>query len=368
MTIIAPCAVITRSDLQSKQGSVEERFAACFESNNKYRNTLPKIEQFYFDRPKTSGQGAIGQAEKVVLTLEHYVKQGQEQSQTKKAIRDAEFLTSRMADREMQIEEVLPLSDGYFYVDKTFVGGGAYVAVLRDLEGYKPCKIVCRGTAGRYSATNSVLSVLNDVQVTFGSMGVRTIWSELSEYLKNKNDKIVQLYGKSLGGAHAQRLALLIESTPHTRVEKLTTVCSVGVDDEIHQQFRQVLSERKKPFEIVIIRNGGATRDVIDPVPLLGGVHLGHNLERKCCKTRIYYIDTSKKISTTPVATILRFITSFKQHCKQVTLDTFSFRKIKASSNAEHLAVDGKIEQYRVRIASLLQCCIPKRVFPMFYK
>ncbi len=130
-------------------------------------------------------------------------------------LRDIEMLTSRLADREMQIGEIIHLNDGYFYVDHVLIGGGAYV----------------------------------------------------------------------------QELVLLIESINHIEIKKLITYCSVGVGEAINNLFiNETLQNRMKPFQIQVVRNGGGSKDQMDYIPTMGGVHLGEGSSPEQCKIEVCYI------------------------------------------------------------------------------
>lgn len=59
--------------------------------------------------------------ERVYLTMCHHLSVVQETNTKLAEIRDAEFMTSRLTDREMQEGNVIHLRDGYFYVAKTFI-------------------------------------------------------------------------------------------------------------------------------------------------------------------------------------------------------------------------------------------------------
>ena len=342
--------MITKQEIDSRSGSLPERYSALVENT-----PAGSIDPFFIDRCTTSGKGAKGIAEKITLTLHHHKQVERETDAEKKEIRDAEFLTSRLADREMQEGEVVHLSDGYFFVEKTFVAGGAYVSLLQDLEKKMPPKLICRGTALRRTATGGYLSGLNDVQKNIGSLGVDSIWRELSTYLRDAHIAKLSVFGKSLGGAHAQILSVKLEKECAITVDRLVTVCSVGVSDEIHALFKEHIAKRATPFTIDVIRNGGQERKEIDHIPLAGGAHLGHSADRTKCKVNLTYIHTQNSIQALPEVPswdLYHFIASFiSAHCRQTTLQNFFIKKIDDEAVDTHLMMGRRVEWYRQLIA-----------------
>ncbi len=258
---------------------------------------------------------------------------------------------------------MLHLHDGYFFVDKVFVQGGAYVSVLRDLEQKLPAKIVCRGTALRPTATDGFRSGLNDALVQIGTLGITSIWPSLSKYLKDNKITDVEILGKSLGGAHAQELAVLVEGVHKINVKKLTTYCSVGVGKEINNLFqKEIANTRNTPFNIHVIRNGGNAADEADAIPAVGGVHLGEGLPKEKCQIEIDYIHSGRgKVNTLATtgsffALPKNFIASFNTgHCRQSTLDEFSWNTIDDHiEKNEHLRIGEQLETIRKYAAHAL--------------
>jgi hypothetical protein len=319
----------------------------------------PNIDALSVDRAATSGKGLKGLTERVSILAKHYFTTIAETNEKAKVYRDVEMLTSRLADREIQKDTVLYLRDGYFYVDEVFVGGGAYVAVLRDFDHQNPPKIVCRGTAMRQTATGGWQSGINDLLLEIGTMGVKSIWPNLSNYLKDNHIQTVEVLGKSLGGAHAQELAVLIEGVLKIKVEKLTTYCSVGVGQKINDLFKsEIISKRRTPFQIQVIRNGGAgSDDEVDYIPAVGGEHLGAEAGDKC-KIEVTYISPDQKVELYPLESSLlhrirRFISSFGiPHCRQTTLKNFYWKQIENKADIEkHLKIGNQLEKIRKVIA-----------------
>lgn len=331
----------------------------------------PGIHAFFMDRVESSGKGLRGLTERVYLTYLHYnqVIDNQFLDKNQLRIRDVEFLTSRLGDREFQPDTIVFLSDGIFTVKANFIGKGAYVTFLVSPDKNIPPKIVCRGTATRRTATEGLNSAINDLLFEIGSLGVKTIWPALSRYLVDNQIKTVDILGKSLGGAHAQQLAILIEGIKKIRVNSLTTFGSVGVGEDICILFAtQVLANRKDdPFNLCVIRNGGNDGvHSVDYIPAIGGEHIGSwDPDRRCQKEVVYIVPSDvDSISHSANVTTLSaegglcglsydFIRSFMTaHPRQTTLGPFAAKKITDPHEVDtHLGFGRWLEPYRQRIA-----------------
>lgn len=315
------------------------------------------LDHFKIDKSKTSGKGLKGLAERVYIAVHHHFKVQEETDLKAAEIRDAEVLTSRLADREMQEGSILHLSDGYYHVEKVFVGGGAYVSLLRNLEGNKPPKLVCRGTALRPTATEGWKTGVNDILIEMGSWGTKSVWPLLSKYLRDNKIENIEVLGKSLGGAHAQELAVLIEGILNINIEKLVTFGSIGVGDEINELFKkEVLEKRKNPLIIEVIRNGGKTEDEVDYIPALGGAHLGEGADKDKCDVRIYYIQPGQdEVGLYPdeidwktlAKNIIRSLGT--AHCRQTTLEDFRWVMLTTEKDIEKHIRKGKSQVNFIR-------------------
>jgi|GEM_PF-3817895 len=323
-------------------------------------NEGPALEDLYVDRATTSGQGIQGQIEKAyILGLHHLAILNDNLDQLSGMLCDSEMLTSRLADREMQVGSVVHLSDGYFKVDRIFKGGGAYVSTLRNLNDLSQLKIVCRGTAMRKTATDGFLSGLNNLLIDIGSKSIKMIWPDLSDYLRNEQIDSIEVLGKSQGGAHAQMLAVLIEGTTGKHVKTLTTVSSVGVSNDVNKLWNS-LESRGSEMNIVHIRNGGPTEDGIDYVPTVGGAQLGKNTPRE--KIKVYYIHP-RSITTSAIYTathstfrcLKSFLMSFlKPHLLQMTLKPFAYTLVDSGSVSTQLLMGKRLESMRRVLAYML--------------
>jgi hypothetical protein len=269
--------------------------------------------------------------------MHHYLKVLKSNHAQTNFLCDVEFMTSRLADRELQEGNAIVLSDGCFYVDKVISEGGAYVSILKDLEETKPPKIIFRGTAMRSNATQGWKSGANDLLLEIGMMGTKGVWPKLSVYLTENCIKSVEVWGKSLGGAFAQEAAILIEAILGITVDQLVTYCSTGVGDEINRIFKkEVLDRRKTPFKICVIRNGGEdSKKELDYIPFIGGAHIGEGADESHCEIDLFYIHPKEseeiEVPKNPSIyhAIRQFIYSFRNaHCRQTTLKDFSWKKI----------------------------------------
>lgn len=312
-------------------------FASFEDFETAMMGEAPSLAEFHIDKARTSGKGLKGLTERVYLTMQHYFKVLKNNHAQMKFLCDVEFMTSRLADRELQEGNVLLLSDGCYSVDKVIAEGGAYVSILKDLEENNPPKIIFRGTAMRSNATQGWKSGANDVLLEIGMMGTRGIWPQLSSYLTENGIKSVEVWGKSLGGAFAQEAAILIEGILGIPVDRLVTYCSTGTGEEINKIFnKEILENRKTPFKMCVIRNGGDdTKNELDYIPYIGGVHIGEGADEEQCEIDLYYIHPKEseesELPQNPSVyhAMKQFIRSFSNaHCRQTTLDDFSWKKI----------------------------------------
>lgn len=327
------------------------------ELNSLFLNQIPSIGSI--DKAKTSGKGLQGLAERVYIQGLHHLYMKASKDEIGKFLCDGEMLTSRLADREMQEGSVLHLSDGYFVVDKTFIAGGAYVSALQDFNDPTRAKLVCRGTAMKYSATGGLLSGLNDLLVDVGLMGTKSVWPSIQAYLQEKKIKEVEIFGKSLGGAHAQQLAVLVEGIAKIPVTKLTTFGSVGATERVHQLFNEVREKQNHEIKISVVRNGGAEETEHDFIPTVGGMHLGVDTPKS--KVTVYYLNEDQEPSVTfsgtiGIVAVKQFITSFNiAHCRQVTLQQFNWTEIsEPEAVKKQLAMGTYLDPYRKVMASTL--------------
>jgi len=314
------------------------QFGTLEEFEQVFLDQAPKGSHFIQDKARTSGKGFEGLCERVYLQWHHYFTTQSEQDPHKAEIRHAEFLTSRMADREFQEKAYIHLADGeVFQVDKIIVSEGAYISILKNISDQTRLKIICRGTAMRRTATDGIKSGLNDLHYEIGNGGVQAAWPILSEYLAGQ-ELTIEIYGKSLGGAHAQRLAILLMKLPNCLLQKLTTVCSVGVGPEAELLFKNLIErdERYHHLNLTVIRNGGEALDQgADYIPCIGGEHLGSTVNPEYLNLRLYHIHPSAGQIFPPNQNLnffqkgLRFLSSFSSaHVRQTTFTDFSYQHL----------------------------------------
>ena len=174
-----------------------------------------------------------------------------------------------------------------------------------------------------------------------------------------------------------EELAVLIEGALNIRVEKLTTCCSVGVGQSIHELFaREVLSKRNlaTPFKLVVLRNGGSSESEVDYIPSAGGSHLGATLSANApCNIELTYLGDSPNVAVDPLhlpmmQRVKHFLNSFKApHGRQTTLGPgpFYWKTIEEERELkQRLQVGNELEPVRKVVASVLSvftCCLFSR-------
>lgn len=355
--IFVGLADISIEDVRELSGPLHERIAQLIPYANyaEYAKTLLgkalPAEHFATDFPSLAGNGLKRLMERVSVQMLHHFKIDYPESQLAKMMRDAEMLTSRLADREIQEGSVIHLCDGFYYAAKNFCAGGAYASILRPIEGNAAAKIVFRGTAFHQYATGGTLSAINDILLDIGSKGIKSIWPELKNYIDTEEITAVEVLGKSLGGAMAQMLTILLEGLTKAQVTKLITFAAVGVGDEINALFaREILTKRKRAFAIDVLRLQS------DAVPTLGGVHLGAGIARKLCETNVYYLQTEEPQEPSPgsiyqqLKLLSTSLNSF--HCRQATIDAVRFRQIDDVRELEQeLRIGTQLETVRKYVA-----------------
>lgn len=341
-------------------------------------NGLSPIKQF--DKCSTSGKGMDGLKERV-WTLVGMAKDSmtaenlcEEEDKLRLRLRELETLTSRLADRELAENTLLCLSEGLFVVDKNFIGGGAFVSILRKIND-SAAIIVCRGTAFRKGATGGFSSAFNDIQPEIGLMGVTQIWPALSTYLSEKKYETIDICGKSLGGGHAQYLTSLIGQFTNIKIRDLWTLGSVGVPESVHRLFTKAFENKIEPC-INRVQNWG--KDGIDYIPELGGRHLSS----KTHKSTMYRLIPAESDSThddqsmplhssswTLAQNILGSLSS--SHCRQTTMGDFRIHRFEIEGeDPSHDPTNLLAESFRTRIANsihwLTRGCWSPQTFEQF--
>jgi pimeloyl-ACP methyl ester carboxylesterase len=328
-----------------------------------------RIKPFYFDKVDCQAkQPKAVQARKELTDihkerLKYYAKDPEKQD-----LLDAEFLASQLADREAQAGESVYLRDGSYTISKVFAAGGGYILFLSpnfkatSTKGIP--KLVCRGTAARWSAQEGLNSVRNDLTPQIARLAVITNFSTILLYLRSLNVTQIDILGKSMGGAVAQQLAVLLEYASDIKVNCLTTVCSVGVGAAVNDFFnKHVLTARSTPITIKVVRVGGSTRDrhAPDYIPLIGGVHLGYDAPSAKCDVKIVYLGANAQEITLPdttlagVALAKAFLASFAGgHTRQTTLLDFGVHVVKPVDIKKHLAMGDRMEGWRSRVVTVL--------------
>lgn len=295
--------------------------------------TPPEID--YYDMIETCGKGYKGLLERVATILSLWKTCVEEELDSlRQFMTEVEVLTSRLGDREPPEGTVIRLRKGYYVIDKVFAAGGCYVSVLRNMTDCKAPILLCRGTAVRLKATGCLLSCFNDLLPDIGMLGIKSIWQDVADYLHIHRIEEIDIFGKSLGGAHAQYLTTLVTGKTKTRVATLVTCCSVGVNDQVSEIFHESLKNRQKEEpDICIIRNSGNDgKEEVDYIPFIGGTHVHTKSER----TKIYYLFPSttsdELVDGIPtdgwmLQKVYKFMTSFlKAHIRQTTLKEYNVK------------------------------------------
>lgn len=312
----------------------------------------------YHDKGKTSGKGFKGLQERVWTiskAKDEFIADKFDNPSLAK-VSEIEMLTSRLGDREPPVGSVIRLPEGYFKVDRIFARKGAYVSVLSEIGCKQPrTLIICRGTAARWGATGNVLSGVNDCLKEIGLLGVRSIWHDLKRYLEEQKVSHVEVLGKSLGGAHAQYLAVLIAGKTSITLKSLSTCCSVGVPSRVQEIFNKTFSYlSSQQTSTFILRNtGDLQKNQVDYIPLVGGPHLHIG------KVHVYYAapqEDSIHSSFIPDQGIIKklicLLKSFSNgHTRQNTLKPF---KLYESRNIEQEVNKGRdLEPIRFMVARI---------------
>lgn len=215
----------------------------------------------------------------------------------------AEAASSRFADREPRIGA----SFGRGKVEKVFAKGGAYIFLITS--DYDIPLLVCRGMCpNRKGATGQYLSGINGVTIDFGFYGAQQNLEDINTYLESRNITQINLIGKSLGGAHAQYLSLLLKA----KTQMLVTYCSPGIGNY------------KTSADVIVLRNDG------DKVPYVGGAHISG------ASTRIFSIKHANSAWTEENVSFLKkmieFFKSFANpHVRQTSMEPFSIKEIPLS-------------------------------------
>lgn len=241
-----------------------------------------------------------------------------------------EAISSRFIDREPPVGTRLQGVQTSYVVDKTFTKGGAYISLLIPTNSEATPLLACRGMAFRRAATSGFKSGLNGLTLDFGFLGAYANLDDIDTYLQEKKIERLNIIGKSLGGAHAQYLSLLLPQ----KIDLLFTHASPGIGKDL-----------KRANRVIILRQDG------DGVPFVGGSHLeGKN------ETRIYSIKPIEE-EWTPAnegtfAKLWRFFTSFsKAHVRQTTLQEFDVKEIPADEMDQALKKGETFEKVRKVVA-----------------
>jgi hypothetical protein len=187
-------------------------------------------------------------------------------------------------------------------------------------------------------------------------LGARSIWKGLKNYLEKSQMTHVSVYGKSLGGAHAQYITALILGKTSLQVDKLTTFASVGVPYSVQNIYNEIIPAKSEP-RIIILRNAGnAEKSQVDYIPFVGGIHL-HSQNN----TRVYYVSPPQQLLHPDfIPRDIHLLEKFKRlmdsfshgHARQTTLSDYECHLSERMDDDVNAGT--QLEMFRRRSAQLL--------------
>lgn len=204
------------------------------------------------DKADDSGKTLIGIKERIRICQAFRMNNGAEfGSGTPEIISKWNYiLLKRLVDREPPEGCIIPHPNGYYVLHRNIRGGGAYKLLLKALTvdpNFESC-ILYRGTRGNSKATDSALTIKEDMRNNIGSLGPRETYHETKNYLTQPNfafatrpDEKFKLIGFSLGAVHAMRDCCLFKE----QISEVWTLCSPGLDKPTLKWF-QALSQNFK--------------------------------------------------------------------------------------------------------------------------
>lgn len=177
---------------------------------------------------------------------------------------------------------LIPHPLGYFEKHALIKKGGSYKLLFNVPGNFSLSPLAAYlSTRTSFSTFQAIESKMEDFRCNIGAKGVKSTFNETQRYfrdphlgfIKKRNEKI-SLLGMSLGGAHAQRDACLFLD----RVEKLTTVCSAGIDKRTYQWFAKATQFLSSSLHVKHIIEED------DMIPHVGDGHLGIG----CDSSKVY--------------------------------------------------------------------------------
>ncbi len=159
--------------------------------------------------------------------------------------------------------------NGYLYQSKKIKANGCYKLLFKPLGSQELTPhLLIRGTRGG-EPTDKLHHVFFTLREDFtdelGANGVIATYSETKKTLDDLEGRKCTIIGYSLGGAQAQRDALLFKE----QINRLVTVCAPGIDAASNQHFIEKVDSSPLNFDIC------HHIDAEDFVDEAGEVHLG---------------------------------------------------------------------------------------------
>lgn len=355
-----------RGSLEGRQFTLEEgRNLTPFDRfDEAFMGKPPKISEY--DRSLLNPRSFRGMCERVWViqhSLEKFRRQDLDEEEL--ALFQAEFLASRLADREPAEGILVPSTNGWRSVDRVFATGGAYIFATRSLDpSDNHVHFVCRGTAFRPHATGNVLSGINDFLPEIGSYGIQQAWKEIASYISENAITSAEVYGKSLGGAHARYLALLLAGKSSVTVTRLTTVCPVYISSKVREIYSSLPKDRQ--FYTHEIQNGGRNPDHIPHIGELSWAnkmtYLGGANREKSSFTKLSLVQKIYSICDSLVG----------PHSQQHTMGKILKDEITSPEELQkHLQGDKELERFRQTCAKILHWvtfgAFSQKTFSEFY-
>jgi len=209
------------------------------------------------------------------------------------------YAGKRIADLEMPPGARVPHPNGVYVVEKHVSNGGAFALCLTPLhdkdsrgedalalEPHLPLVVVFRGTRPYPSSSESLNSILNDMEERMGHTGISFVAPQLLHWIHSHSpQRQVHLIGMSLGGVHVQRF---LPTLCPTAVYRATTVCSPGVDLETAAYWQCLVDQTPlaQPLDINVVRNAQ------DCTPTVGGTcHIGKGVPASKALIKVHYLD-----------------------------------------------------------------------------
>lgn len=267
--------------------------AAPFKSLHElFLSTIPPIDR----PPVDSGKTRYGDELKtrVLYELTHNDQMTHDQWVT--------LIAKQLAPLEVEPGTLIKGYDGTWYtVHSTIGAGGSYATLLKvvgENRENRPAIVLYRGTHPTPIACEGFEGVIEDIRKGIGTRGLIESYDQLNRLLHDPAAGFIQpgqpvwAMGMSLGGTHAQRLAILFPDV----VRRVSLVASPGIDRsscELYQEVLQDLAEREEveAEEEICPRLIELLLDADDITDSMGEMHLGAGCSEELVALRVALYD-----------------------------------------------------------------------------